>query len=55
MSIEAVDEEIVGFYELLLRDSEAEVRSEAVAKVAIMAVYCSESVLINKILPIITE
>lgn len=27
----AVDEEIVGFYELLLRDSEAEVRSEAIA------------------------
>jgi len=27
----AVDDEIVGLYELLLRDSEAEVRSEAIA------------------------
>lgn len=31
LSTEAVEEDILGFYELLLRDSEAEVRSEAVA------------------------
>jgi serine/threonine-protein phosphatase 2A regulatory subunit A len=29
----AVDDEIVGFYELLLRDGEPEVRSEAIAKI----------------------
>lgn len=31
LSKTAVDEDIVGLYELLLRDSEAEVRSEAIA------------------------
>ena len=29
----AVDDEIVGFYELLLRDGEPEVRSEAISKI----------------------
>lgn len=40
---EAVDEEIVGFYELLLRDAEPEVRSEAVTRVPEVAKYCSTS------------
>jgi hypothetical protein len=55
VSSEAVDEEIMNIYELLLRDNEPEVRSEAIAKVPIMARYCSGQVLIEKILPIITE
>jgi hypothetical protein len=50
-----VDEEIVGFYELLLRDGEPEVRSEAVANVPTVAKYCSSAVLIEKILPILKE
>ena len=37
----AVDEEVATLYELLLRDSEAEVRSEAIAKVPHLAKYCS--------------
>lgn len=45
----------MGFYELLLRDNEPEVRSEAVAKVPIMANHCTTQVLIDRILPIIKE
>jgi hypothetical protein len=52
---EAVDSEIVGFYELLLRDGEPEVRSEAVAKIPEVAKYCSSEELIDKILPILKE
>lgn len=37
----AVDEDVVGLYELLLRDSEAEVRSEAIAQVPEVAKHCS--------------
>ena len=51
----AVDEEIMGYYELLLRDNEPEVRSEAVAKVPVMAKHCTTTTLIDKILPIIKE
>ena len=52
---DTVDNEIVGFYELLLRDGEPEVRSEAVSKVPEVAKHCSSSVLIEKILPILKE
>jgi len=50
-----VDEEIVGFYELLLRDGEPEVRSEAVANIPKVAKFCSSPVLIEKILPILKD
>ena len=50
-----VDDDIVGFYELLLRDGEPEVRSEAVANVPNVAKFCSSPVLIEKILPILKE
>lgn len=52
---EAVDEDIVGFYELLLRDGEPEVRSEAVGNIPEVAKFCSSSVLIEKVLPILKE
>jgi len=55
VSSEVVDEEILNIYELLLRDNEPEVRSEAVAKVPIMARYCTGSLLIEKVIPIIKE
>jgi serine/threonine-protein phosphatase 2A regulatory subunit A len=55
VSSEATDEEILGIYELLLRDNEPEVRSEAVAKMPIMARHCKSSLLIEKVLPIIKE
>jgi hypothetical protein len=45
----------VGYYELLLRDAEPEVRSEAVANVPTVSKYCKSSVLIEKILPILKE
>lgn len=51
----AVDEDVVGFYELLLRDSEPEVRSEAIAKIPEVAKHCSAGSLIEKILPILKE
>ena len=51
----SVDEDIVGFYELLLRDGEPEVRSEAVAKVPEVAKHCSPHILIEKVLPILKE
>ena len=50
-----MDEDIVGFYELLLRDGEPEVRSEAVANVPKVAKFCTAPALIEKILPIIKE
>ena len=50
-----VDEGIVELYELLLRDSEAEVRSEAIAQVPLVAKFCSSTSLIEKILPILKE
>ena len=50
-----VDEGIVELYELLLRDSEAEVRSEAIAQVPLVAKFCSPTGLIEKILPILKE
>jgi len=52
---DAVNEEIVSFYELLLRDGEPEVRSEAVSKVPEVAKFCSSEHLIDKILPILKE
>lgn len=51
----AVEDEILGFYELLLRDSEPEVRSEAVAQVPLVARYCTSSVFVERILPIIKD
>lgn len=50
-----MDDEISSYYELLLRDNEPEVRSEAVAKVPVMAKHCSPSILTDKILPIIKD
>ena len=55
MSRSAVDDELLGFYELLLRDNEPEVRSEAVANVPVMSSHCTTQVLIERILPIIKE
>ena len=55
VSKKAVDEDIIGFYELLLRDSEPEVRSEAIAKLPMVAKHCSGGALIEKVLPILTE
>ena len=37
----AIDDEILGIYELLMRDNEPEVRSEAVAKLPLMAKHCT--------------
>jgi hypothetical protein len=39
----------------LLRDAEAEVRSEAVSKVPLVAKYCSSIELVEKVLPILKE
>ena len=36
----AIDEEIISYYELLLRDGEPEVRSEAIAKLPVVAKAC---------------
>ena len=44
-----INNEIIGYYELLLRDAEPEVRSEAVANVPTVSKYCKSSVLIDKI------
>ena len=52
---QVVDTEILNLYELLLRDNEPEVRSEAVDKVPTVAKYCSTDLLVDKILPIIKE
>jgi len=38
-----------------MRDHEAEVRSEGVANIGIISKYCSEEVLLNKIIPIIQD
>ena len=46
---------MLGFYELLMRDSEPEVRSEAVAKVPMVAPYCQPASVLEKILPIMKE
>lgn len=55
VSKERVNEDVVNFYELLLRDSEPEVRSEALNKMPQVAVNCDPQVLSEKILPIIKE
>ena len=55
VSKNCVDEDIMGFYELLLRDGEPEVRSEAIAKIPLVAKYCSKEVLIDTVLPILKE
>ena len=55
VSKSAVDEDIIGFYELLLRDGEPEVRSEAIAKVPDVSKHCTSANLIEKILPILKE
>jgi serine/threonine-protein phosphatase 2A regulatory subunit A len=51
----AVDEDVIGFYELLLRDGEPEVRSEAISKLPEVSKYASSHVLLDKILPILKE
>ena len=50
-----VDETLLNFYELLMRDHEAEVRSESVGNISKIAKYCSESLLIEKVIPIIQD
>lgn len=55
VSKDCVNEEILNLYELLLRDNEPEVRSEAVFKVPIVAQFCDSELLVDKILPIIKE
>jgi serine/threonine-protein phosphatase 2A regulatory subunit A len=52
---ETVDREILNFYELLLRDGEPEVRSEAVSKLPEVAKNCSVFELVENILPILKE
>ena len=51
----AVNDDITHIYELLLRDSEPEVRSEAVSKIPALAKHCAREVLIDKIIPILME
>lgn len=51
----AINEELLGFYELLMRDAEAEVRSEAVANVPKVAAYCDAEKVVDVILPIMRE
>jgi serine/threonine-protein phosphatase 2A regulatory subunit A len=55
INISAIDEEIIGYYELLLRDAEPEVRSEAISKLPIVSKHCSSPILVDKILPILKE
>ena len=55
LELDAIDNEILSIYELLMRDNEPEVRSEAVAKLPFMAKNCTQSLLIEKIIPIIKE
>ena len=50
-----VEEDILNLYELLLRDNEPEVRSEAVFKVPLVAKKCNPALFVEKILPIIKE
>lgn len=52
---EIVDEDVISIYELLMRDSEPEVRSESVARVPEMASHCSPTVLVSRIIPIIQD
>lgn len=55
VSKSCVNEDILSFYELLLRDGEPEVRSEAIANIPKVAKYCSKEILIEKVLPILKE
>ena len=50
---EIVDEHIIGFYETLMQDKEAEVRSEALGKLPELSKHCSSSIMVEKLLPII--
>lgn len=50
-----VNDEVLEFYELLMRDAEPEVRSEAVAKVPAVAQYCQSESIVEKILPIMKD
>ena len=50
-----MDEFVLGFYELLLRDAEPEVRSEAVNKIPEVAKYANPELIIGSILPILNE
>lgn len=43
------------YYELLLRDGEPEVRSEAISQTPHVAKNCTDQVLVDKILPILKE
>lgn len=55
LSKQTVDETLLSYYELLMRDHEAEVRSESVGNISKFAKYCSESLLIEKVIPIIQD
>lgn len=46
-----VDQSILPIYMTLLGDSEAEVRSEAAAKLPLLAKHCSPNFIVSKILP----
>ena len=50
---EFTDKEVVPFYEQLLQDKEAEVRSEAAGKLPELAKHCSSTTLVEKLLPIL--
>lgn len=41
LNLSAIDEDIIGYYELLLRDGEPEVRSEAISKLPLVVKHCS--------------
>lgn len=50
---EIADEDIVQFYEQLMQDKEAEVRSEAIGKLPVLSKACHSSIIVEKLLPII--
>ena len=51
---EVVKDQILPIYELLLRDAEPEVRSEAIAKVPLIAENCDSMEFVDQIMPIIS-
>ena len=55
MSKKGINEDLLGCYELLMRDAEAEVRSEAVANVPKVAAHCNPDKIVEVILPIMRE
>lgn len=55
ISKKAINDELLGCYELLMRDSEAEVRSEAVANVPKVSAHCDSDKVVEVVLPIMRE